>query len=312
MSFTADVKDELARCEPTCANCEKATLAALVRIEGTLTISGQRSLKLEIATETGSVARTAIRLLHSVFDLKTELTVRRSVLHKAHNYLISVPAQRQLPAALTELGVFAESGRSLEMGINPRLVEDSCCAAAYLRGAFLGGGFIADPRGDLHFELTCENRLLAEGLAGLMHRFDVGGRVTRRRNNYTVYLKGAEDIVSFLALVGAHRCALVMEDARVVKAVRNDVNRIVNAEVANQIRTNAAADEQIRNIRLIKDNAGFATLPPALREFCELRLAYPEASLRELGEMAKPPLSKSAMNHRVRRISELAAPYRKR
>ncbi len=305
MSFTAEVKDELSRVEPRRSCCSKAQLAALVRIEGTLHFSGGERYRLEIATETAPVARNAIKLLHGVYGLKTELTVRRSVLHKTNNYLITVPTQPKLAAALDDLGVLGEEG--LTLGIDPALVKRDCCAIAYLRGAFLGGGFVADPHGDFHFELTAESEELANDLAALMARFDIEARVARRRGLFAVYLKGAEPIVTFLALVGAHRALLRTEDVRIVKSMRNDVNRLVNAEIANQAKTVEAAMGQIEAIRLLAATRGLESLPPALAELAELRLAHPEVSLRELGELAEPPLSKSAVYHRVRRIEELAA-----
>ena len=146
MSFTANVKDELARVAPTCSHCEKATLAALVRIEGSLFLSGPGCYRIEIATDIPGVARLVIKLLHSIYELETDLTVRRSVLHKTPNYLIEVPMQHGLEAALHDLGVLADEG--LEMGIRPDLVEKQCCAAAYVRAAFLGSGFVSNPRGD--------------------------------------------------------------------------------------------------------------------------------------------------------------------
>ena len=304
MSFTAEVKDELSRIEPKRACCLKAELAALVRIEGTLHISGPGRYRLEIATETAPVARAVIKLLHGVYALKTELTVRRSVLHKTNNYLITVPSQPKLPAALAELGILGEQGFSL--GIDPELVKKDHCAIAYLRGAFLGGGFVADPHGDFHFELTAETEQLAEDLVGLMARFDIEARLAKRRGTYAVYLKGAEPIVTFLALVGAHRALLRTEDVRIVKSLRNDVNRLVNAEIANQQKASDAALSQIDAINALAATQGLENLPPALRELAELRLANPEVSLRELGELADPPLTKSAVYHRVRRIEELA------
>lgn len=304
MSFTAEVKDELSRIEPKRSCCLKAELAALVRIEGTLHISGPGRYRLEIATETAPVARAVIKLLHGVYALKTELTVRRSVLHKTNNYLITVPTQPKLPAALSELGILGEDGFSL--GIDPTLVKKDHCAIAYLRGAFLGGGFVADPHGDFHFELTAETEQLAEDLVGLMARFDIEARLAKRRGTYAVYLKGAEPIVTFLALVGAHRALLRTEDVRIVKSLRNDVNRLVNAEIANQQKASDAALSQIDAINALAAAQGLENLPPALRELAELRLANPEVSLRELGELADPPLTKSAVYHRVRRIEELA------
>jgi DNA-binding protein WhiA len=310
MSFTAEVKDELSRCNPVCPDCNRAVLAAIVRIEGTLTISGRGGYRLEIATETASVARTAIRLLHAVFGLKTELSTRRSVLHKTYNYLITVPGQTRLPGALEGLGIIDPTSHMLMRGVPQDFVKKDCCAAAYLRGAFLAGGFISDPRGDFHFELTCEDEELAGGLSELMHRQGIDARIARRRNIYTVYLKGAERIVNFLAFVGAYRSVLAMENVRVVKAVRNDVNRAVNAEVANQAKASSAAADQVRNIELIAERQGLDTLPPALRDLAYLRLENPEVSLRELGQLADPPLSKSAVAHRVRRLDAIAEGYR--
>jgi len=306
MSFTAEVKDELSRVESKRPCCMKAELAALVRIEGTLHITGNERFRLEIATETAPVARKVIKLLHGLYDLKTELTVRRSVLHKTNNYLITVPTQINLPQALNELGIL-DDRLGLTQGILPRVVKRDCCAISYLRGAFLGGGFVADPHGDFHFELTAESEQVAEDLAALMRRFEVPAKVTRRRGLFTVYLKGAEPIVTFLALVGAHRALLRTEDVRVVKSMRNDVNRLVNAETANLERTAEAAIAQVEAIQLLDARVGLDNLPPALRELARLRVENPDVSLRELGELADPPLSKSAVYHRVRRIEELAA-----
>jgi len=306
MSFTAEVKDELARIESKKGCCQRAELSALVRVEGTLHITGPAVFRLEIATETAPVARKAIKLLHGLYNLKTELTVRRSVLHKTNNYLITVPSQKGLPKALSDLGILDRSN-ALTYGVSDRVVRRGCCGIAFLRGAFLGGGFVADPHGDFHFELTAESEQLAEDIVGLMERFDIHPKVTQRRGLYAVYLKGAEPIVTFLALVGAHRALLQTEDVRVVKSLRNDVNRLVNAETANLVKTAEAAAGQADSISLIADLRGLDTLPPALQELAELRLAHPDVSLRELGELADPPLSKSAVYHRVRRIEEIAA-----
>jgi len=306
VSFTAEVKEELSRIEPRRACCLKAELAALIRIEGTLHITGHERYRLEVATETAPVARKVIKLLHGIYGLKTELTVRRSVLHKTNNYLITVPGQPKLTQALADLGILDET-LGLSYGIAPQLVKRDCCAISYLRGAFLGGGFVADPHGDFHFELTAESAEMADALVELMARFDIDARVAQRRATYAVYLKGAEPIVTFLALVGAHRALLRTEDVRIVKSMRNDVNRLVNAETANLAKTAEAALEQIDAINTLVEARGLESLPPALQELALLRLENPDVSLRELGELADPPLTKSAVYHRVRRIEELAA-----
>lgn len=304
MSFTAEVKDELSHVEPTCPQCDRAELSALVRIQGTLSITGgEGRAHLDVATETASVARTLIRLIHGVYGLATELTVRRSVLHKTHNYLITVPSQQGLALALEDMGLLGESG--FEQGIKPDLVERGCCAGAYLRGAFLSGGYISDPRGDFHFELTSSTRELADGFVALMAANGIKSRAIRRHSSYLVYIKSVDEIVAFLAFVGAHQSALSMENARVIKSVRNDTNRRVNAEIANQVKASEAAMGQIARIERLVEEQGADALPPSLREVAELRVANPHLSIKELGELADPPLSKSAVYHRLRRIDAM-------
>ena len=304
MSFNSDVKEELARVAPTCSHCERALLAALIRIEGTLFISGQGRYRLEVVTDAPSVARLAWRLLHETYSLRTELTTRRSVLHKTPNYLIDVPVQEGLFEALRDMGVLGDAG--LELGVAEPLVAKQCCAAAYLRGAFLGSGFVSDPRGDFHFEITVESREMADDLVAIMEGKGIRARIMQRRSSYVVYIKSGESILEFLAFVGAHQSALVMENARVVKSVRNDVNRQTNAEIANQVKAANASVDQIYAMRAVLEAYGPEKLPPALREIIRLRVSYPDATLKELGERADPPLSKSAVYHRIRRIEQMA------
>ncbi len=305
MSFTSEVKDELARVAPECSHCERATLAALVRIEGTLLVNGPGRYSMEIATDVSNVARSVIRLLHSLYDLTTELTMRRSVLHKTPNYLIDIPYQTNLEQALQDLGVLS-TDEGLEMGINPTLVAKQCCAAAYLRGAFLGSGFISNPKSDFHFEITVETEQLAQGLVHLMEEKGIGARIMQRRNSYIVYLKSGDAILEFLAFTGAHHAALVMEEERVVKSIRNDVNRRINAELANQQKASNAAAEQLFAIRDVLECYGMENLSPALQDFIRLRVENPDVSLADLGKRADPPLTKSAVYHRVRRIEQMA------
>lgn len=304
MSFNSDVKDELSRVEPVCSHCDRALLAALIRVEGTLLFSGQGKYRLEVATDTPSVARLAWRLLHETYQLRTELTTRRSVLHKTPNYLIDVPTQKGLAEALRDMGVLGKDG--LELGVAPELVAKQCCAAAYLRGAFLGSGFVSDPRGDFHFEITVESREMADDLVKVMGDKGINARVMQRRASFVVYLKSGEAILQFLAFVGAHQAALRMEDARVVKSVRNDVNRQTNAEIANQMKAASASVDQIFAMRSVLEAHGVEKLSPALQEVIRLRVAYPDATLAELGARANPPLSKSAVYHRIRRIEQMA------
>lgn len=291
--------------EPVCSHCDASTLSALIRIEGTIFYNGPGRLRLEISTDVPQVARFIIRALHGMYSLKTDLIMRRSVLHKTPNWLIEVPTQPGLNECLQSLGIINEEG-GLVRGIDSNLVHKSCCASAYLRGVFLGSGFISNPRGDFHFELTVESQTMAHDIVELMATKDIHAKVVERRNSYTVYLKSGSAISSFLAFVGAHQSALKMENERVIKSVRNEVNRRVNAEIANQAKTAEASVEQIQAIRTVVEHKDIKSLPRALQEYIQLRVRYPEATLKELGEHANPPLSKSAIYHRVRRIEQMA------
>ncbi|WP_102371801.1 DNA-binding protein WhiA [Enorma phocaeensis] len=306
MSYTAEVRDELSRCEPACEYCDLATLAALVRVCGTLSIAGPGRYRLTVATETGAVARTMINLAHKMLKLRTEFTVRRSVLHKVRNYLIALPDQPGLDKALVLLGVLDRQG-GLVQGVPRHVVARPCCRLSFIRGALIAGGFVADPRGDFHLEVAVSGERLARDLARLVREIGVNARVNRRRGAYAVYVKSAEDVRTLLHAVGAERSVRILEDARAMKSVKNDVNRKVNAELANQTRSAGAAQHQLELIAELEARGLRGTLPQALSEFCDLREAYPDLSLRDLGAMCDPPLSKSALYHRVLRLEKLLA-----
>ncbi len=305
MSFTTDVKNEMTRVAPTCSHCDAAVLSGLMRTEGSLFLSGKGRYRMEMSTDIPAVARLIIRLLHGLFKLRTELTVRRSVLHKTPNYLITVPGQPHMEDVLRQLGIIDGSG--FVAGIAPHLVNKRCDQAAYLRGIFMGAGFVANPKGDFHFEMTIETEQLARDIVELMRENKINARIMNRRNSYLVYLKSGSAITAFLALAEAHQSVLAMENERVIKSVRNDVNRQVNAEMANQVKSAEASVEQVVAIRKVVDRYGMENLPPALREYISLRIAYPGATLKELGSYADPPLSKSAIYHRVRRVEQMAS-----
>lgn len=304
MSFTAEVRDELSRCEGSCEYCGLATLAALVRVSGTLSIAGSGRYSLTVATETGAVARTMITLTHKILKLKTDLTVRKSVLHKVRNYLITLPDQPDLDKALVLLGILKRKGGLVE-GVPHHIVSRPCCRLAYIRGALIAGGFVADPHGDFHLEIAVQGDRFADDLVELLGQIGVHARVNPRRSSYAVYIKSADDIKGLLTQVGAVRCVAAIDDARAVKSVKNDVNRRVNAELANQSRSAGAAQHQVELIEELERRGLRDGLPAALEAFCRLRETYPDLSLRDLGEMCDPPLSKSALYHRVLRLEKL-------
>ena len=244
MSFTAEVKDELSRVEAPTRAAELAQLSALVRICGTLSFHGSGRYSIRVATETGAVARTVIKLTHKLFDLETSLTVRRSVLHKTRNYLIEMPVQEGLDADLVRMGILTP-GRGLTPGVPAALVSSPEARAAYVRGAFMAGGFIADPRGEFHLEIAVTGEDYAADLARLVGALGASARLNRRRGAFAIYLKSYDDVSALLRAMGARRMARFVEVARAKKSVKNDVNRRVNAEMANQARSTGAAAEQL-------------------------------------------------------------------
>lgn len=304
MSFTAQVKDELSRVEGSCPFCSYAQLSAITRVCGSISFKGHGRYSIRVATETGAVARTMIKLTHELFDLETPLTVRHSNLHKTRNYLIEIPEQEELERDLERLGILTEEG-SLTSELPWQLLEHECCKRAFIRGAFMAGGFIADPRGDFHLEIAVSGEDFAQGLVELIAEFGVLARLNHRRSSFAIYVKSFEDMVSLLKLMGAQRSALAVTNVRRVKSLKNDVNRRVNAEIANQARSTGAAAAQVLLIAEATKLVGLRALPPALREFCLLRGSHPDLSLAALGKLCSPPASKSAMHHRVLRLQQL-------
>lgn len=310
MSFTASVKDELSRIPHECASCDYALLASIVRICGNLSLQGKKgahpACSLVISTETGVVARVVINLAHALFDVETYLTVRHSNLHKTRNYVIQIPDQPKLYDCLRRLQILDEH-LTLCPGVPTRLLEHPCCARALLRGAFMAGGFIADPRTAFHLELSLASLTFAQELQALAQELGIVMRINTRRASTSLYIKKFDDILLFLQVIVAERLHKAFENVRRVKDLKNDVNRRVNAEIANQARSTDAALDQILLIEQVEKKYDIKLLPRALRQFCELRSAYPELSLAALGERASPVASKQAMYHRLLRLQALVA-----
>lgn len=305
MSFTAQVKDELSRIEGSEA-ARYAQLSAIMRVCGTLSLHGSGRYALSVSTETGAVARTMIKLTHELFDLETPLTVRHSVLHNTRNYLIEIPEQPELEEDLHILQILVP-GQGLATGLPHGLLVDDGCRRAFMRGAFMAGGFVADPRRDFHLEIAVAGEGFATELADLIGSYGIRARINRRRGAFAIYSKSFEDVRLTLQTMGAERSARAVESIRQMKSLKNDVNRQVNADMANSLRAAQAAGDQRALVERARATVGFHALPPALREFCELRLAHPELSLAELGAFCRPPASKSAMYHRLLRLQKIVS-----
>ena len=310
-SFSSKVKGELARIYPEKPCCRLAELAAIARLDGTLTIARDEGLGYYIETEYSAVARKVYRLLKDQFSIEVELTVKRqNRLKRRTLYHISVASSGETPELLKALGIIS-SKRQIIPGVKNDLIRTKCCRRSYLRGAFLGGGSISSPDSDYHLELTAGNETLGRDLMALINQFTgLQAKLSRRKQSYLVYLKESDQIADFLAIIGAHGSLLEFENARVMKGMKNQVNRLVNCETANLGKTVNAAFRQINGIRLIDQRIGLDALNPSLAQIARLRLANPEANLKELGEIMTPPIGKSGVNHRLRKIEEIAGKLR--
>ncbi|HZD60873.1 MAG TPA: DNA-binding protein WhiA [Anaerolineae bacterium] len=305
MAFSTQVKNELAKLQPKRACCQRAEASAIIHMDGSLHILGDERFALDISTENAAAARLLYKYLTGTFSLKVESVIRRSVLHKVNNYLIHVPDQNTISQVLNELGILDDRMRVVP-GILHRIVKRDCCAVSYLRGAFLGGGFISSPKGDYHLELTTDNAEFASDLRDLMGRVGLHAKISDRKRNFAVYIKDSEEILQFLALIGAYNAILQWEDERIIREMRGQVNRLVNCDTANVNKAVNAAAEQINDVILVDSRIGLKNLPSSLQEFARVRVEHPYVNLRELGELFDPPLSKSAVYHRARRLSQLA------
>ena len=314
MSFSAETKNELARVFSNDKCCNISELSAIVRLSGSIQFAGYKKLNLKISTELNSIARKVFKLLKSNFGINTEISVNKNqMLKRNSSYVLMVTSDMGAENLLRELGILSREEGFFTMNKVPEdLIKDNECIRAFIRGAFLGGGSISDPEKNYHLEFVANNEEFAESLKNLINSLGFNSKTVSRKNNYVVYLKESEQISDLLNIIGAHQALLSLESTKIVKEMRNNVNRLVNCETANLSKTVNAAVRQIENIKYIQSKVGLDHLPPNLREIAELRVDNEDLTLKELGEMASPELSKSAVNHRLRKIEQIAEDLRTR
>ncbi|MGM9987731.1 MAG: DNA-binding protein WhiA [Bacillaceae bacterium] len=311
MSFASETKKELTNLEiKDC--CVKAELSALIRMNGSLSFSN-RHLMIDVQTENAAIARRIYTLLKKLYDVNVELFVRKKMRLKKNNVYI-VRLVERTKEILEDLSIVdIDESFSFINDIDKKLVKKICCKRSYLRGAFLAGGSVNNPEtSSYHLEVFSLYAEHNASICDLMNEFGLNAKTLERRKGHITYLKEAEKITEFLNIIGAHHALLKFEDVRIVRDMRNSVNRLVNCETANLNKTIGAALRQIENIRYIQQTVGLEVLPLKLREIAELRIQHEDVTLKELGEMLSTgSISKSGINHRLRKIDEIAEKIRK-
>ena len=294
MSFSGDVKRELGKQYSKGRHCQLAELAAILEMVGKVQ---EKPCVLEITSDNMVVLEKYAVLMRQLFEVDITKPLEGNIVEKI----------------LTTLKFFKEDGLSLpldEQRVDGLLVQNVCCKRAFIRGAFLASGSMSDPNKSYHFEIVCRTMEQAEQLQQLMNGFETEGKIVERKGHEVVYLKEGSQIVDMLNVMEAYVSLMNLENVRILKEMRNSVNRKVNCETANISKTVNAAVKQLEDIELIRSKLGLDQLPQNLREMALIRLEYPEAALKELGNYLTPPVGKSGVNHRLRKLAEIAEDLR--
>ncbi len=309
MSFASETKKELTQVEADDTSL-KAEVSALIRMNGSLSFAN-RQISLDVQTENAAIARRLYTIVKKLYPYNVELLVRKKMRLKKNNVYICRLREgaREILADLEIVSNSFEFNHTISKSIIPKNEQ----RRAYLRGAFLAGGSVNNPEtSSYHLEVYSLYKEHGEALADLMNHFDLNAKTIERKKGFVTYLKEAEKISDFLNLAGATSAMLKFEDVRIVRDMRNSVNRIVNCETANLNKTIGAALRQVENIRYIDNAIGLDQLPEKLREIARLRVEYRDVTLKELGEMVSTGVvSKSGVNHRLRKIDEIAEALRR-
>jgi DNA-binding protein WhiA len=317
MSFSTEVKEQLSRVSTSKSCCKLTEFAAFLRMSGNITFGGG-NIGINCATANIAIAKRYFRMAKEDFGLKAEMMLQKSnKLQKNTIYTLNIPPQPETEivvkrqSELLDGNPFA-TGQELKKGDDIRaLFGGECCIRAYLRGAFLGNGFVSNPQKSYHLELVANSQNHADFLIALMGFFGLRAKLNERKKQAVVYLKDSEQISDFLGLIGAHKALLDWENVKIYKDRSNVANRVYNCDIANTNKVVDTGTRQARAAEALVRAVGYDKLPPSLREIAQLRIENPEASLLELSEMMDPPLSKSGVNHRLRKIEAMAEPYLK-
>ena len=313
MSFSGKIKEELAQHYAKARHCNLAELSALVHMSGSFEKDGYGRCILKLHTENDGVARKCFTLLQKIFNIEPEVSIRQHQKpQKTRIYNVLVPKHEDALRVLQALKLIdghMEIRENLTAADNI-LLQRTCCKRAFIRGAFLSTGSMSDPNKSYHFEIVCSSEAKARQIQELIGSFDMDAKIVCRKRYFVVYLKEGAQIVDLLNVMEAHVALMDLENVRILKEMRNSVNRKVNCETANINKTVSAAVKQLADITYIRDTVGLDYLPELLSEVAQVRLEMPDATLKELGENLSHPVGKSGVNHRLRKISAVAESLR--
>lgn len=283
MSFSQEVKEELTRRIGNARHCQMAELAALMHFCGQYGQDREGNFTIGFQVENEAVVKKGFTLLKKAFSIDTDVVIKEEKMKELHH----------------KFG-------DLEEPVDEVLLRSSCCRRAFIRGAFLGIGSISAPEKGYHLEFVTSNERKAKQLQEVIQSFDVDAKMTLRKKYYVLYVKEGESIVDLLNIMEAHVALMELENMRILKDLRNNINRRVNCETANINKVLNSSKKQIEDILLLKEHYGLDNLPENLRQVAEIRLEENDISLKEIGEMLDPPIGKSGVNHRLRKLSEMA------
>ena len=313
MSFSAEVKEELAAKIGNSRHCQLAEISAIIVCEGYITTDENGATVLFLQDENELAVRKFFTLLKKAFNIRTSFLENIPEIKEGGRVYRPVLTDRQeLDSVLGAIRMLDgdRKVREFDNGASPMVTRNSCCKRAFLRDAFLCTGSISDPNKGYHLEFVCNYEGQAKALQQMIESFDIEARIVQRKKYHVLYVKEGAGIVDLLNIMEAPVSLMNLENLRIVKEMRNSINRRVNCDVANIAKTVNAAAKQIEDITYIRDHYGFNKLPDGLREMAEVRLEHPESTLGELGGYLDPPVGKSGVNHRLRKLSELAEKIR--
>ena len=305
MSFSSDVKEELSTRIDMARHCQIAEFAAIMGMSGRIRRASGKRMQIEMSTENEIARYKFIVLLEQIFDIDTGDIIYVS--KSSRDTTIRIENQEYVAKILQTLKWADETFDNIEpVFVDPRIVQKDCCKKAFIRGAFIERGSISDPNKFYHYEIVCKYEEDADILMDMLRFFGLDAKVIVRKNSFVVYMKEGNNITDTLNLMGAVVSQMNLYNVMILKGISNDVNRKVNCETANLNKTIEAAVKQIKDIELIRDTVGLDSLSDSLMQVALLRLENPDMSLQGLGELLDPPVGKSGVNHRLRKIGEKA------